>query len=510
MYILFVISPRRTTTLLLFQEFFSKVADMDSCFCPSDHNAQMASALIKHCQKKQMAPCEEKSEFEFEFKLLSSLPDQMLLEILIRLPKKCSTQYKVVCRRWCSLISSSHFISLFISHRRQRYSADAPDTFTIVFQHKVKTPSSYRTIKYLYSVEAVSNNPDLSELYNNQSVCLDFLPRFRPEYEGDDCDFIYPESEPISVRASCHDLMLCSHFNTYYVVNLLTRQWIALPTVPIPIRERIHDGRCSVFSAEVGLVCYHDENDVNNGDGWYRFKVIQVPTNIACYSPERIKRLKISRPPGICSLQHNIEIYCSETRQWTEVVVDWFPLEMNYYRCYSPILSFDRMLYWLMDHFLVALDIFSTDAKLNPRYIIKLPDEFILDRSCFGVCGGRLQIACNSYEVGNGPVIHIWELEDQNRGSWTLAHKVVLREFKSPSYRLNLIAFHPFNREVVFCKEEENIYTCNMQTGKLTTYRKLKLDEGCKCSDIVQVVPPLLHQWFPTPVPSPPPVQKTY
>ncbi|KAH9604568.1 hypothetical protein KSS87_006405, partial [Heliosperma pusillum] len=262
--------------------------------------------------------------------------------------------------------------------------------------------------------------------------------------------------------------MLCSHFNTYYVVNLLTRQWIVLPTLPIPIRERIHDVRCSVWSVRPGLVCYHDENDVNNGDGWYRFKVILVPINIEYYSPEHIKRLKIRWPAEICSLQHNIEIYCSETRQWTEVVIDWFPLEINYYRCYNPILSYDRMLYWLMGHFLVALDIFSTDAKLSPRYIIKLPDELLLDRACFGVCVGRLRIACHYYEVGNGPVIHSWELEDQNRGSWTLAHKVVLPELKSRSYILHLIAFHPFNRDVIFCKEEQNIYTCNMQTGKLT------------------------------------------
>ncbi|KAH9625155.1 hypothetical protein KSS87_023868 [Heliosperma pusillum] len=480
---------------------------MDSCYL-SDHNAQMDSALIRHRQKKQTALREGKSEFEFEFKLLSSLPDQMLLEILIRLPSKCSSQYKVVCRRWCSLISSSHFISLFINHRRQRYSADSPDSFTIVFQHKLRAPSSYETIKHLFSVEAISNNPELSELYDNQSVCLNFLPRFKPKSDRDDFHIIYPEREPISVMASCHDLMLCSHFNTYYVVNLLTRQWIALPTIPNPIRERIHDVRCSVLGVKPGLVCYHDENDVNNGDGCYRFKVILVPINSAYYSPERIKKLKICWPPEICSLQHNIEIYCSETRQWTEVVIDWFPLEINYYRCYSPILSYDRMLYWLMGHFLVALDIFSADAKLSPRYIIKLPDEFVLDRSCFGVCVGRLRIACHYYEVGNGPVIHIWELEDQNRGSWTLAHKVVLRELKSRS--MKLIAFHPFNRDVIFCKEEQNIYTCNTQTGKLTTYRKLKLEEGCKCSDIVQIVPPLLHKWFPTPVPSPPPVQKTY
>ena len=69
----------------------------------------------------------------------------------------------------------------------------------------------------------------------------------------------YQQYRDISIRASCHDLLLCcavvSGYNTagvYYVVNPITGQWNSLP--PLPDHYTYIDSEWP----RVGLICNYD------------------------------------------------------------------------------------------------------------------------------------------------------------------------------------------------------------------------------------------------------------
>ena len=118
---------------------------------------------------------------------------------------------------------------------------------------------------------------------------------------------------------------------------------------------------------------------------------------------------------------------------------------------------------------------------------------------------GHLRVAYQVIVEGCGRVIHIWELEDWSTGSWSLVHKFVPREHKFKNV-VKLTAFHPYQRDIVFFRAMANLYIYHMQKEELIWWSKLELGKDFIRGVPVHTVPPLLHQWFPTPVPSPPPV----
>ncbi|XP_055959590.1 putative F-box protein At3g16210 [Mercurialis annua] len=191
---------------------------------------------------------------------LHCVGDDLLCEILIRIPYKSAFACKTVCKRWLLLISDPYFI-----------------TRSVAFHHLRRQEQ-----------QAEDNQPALS---------LEFLPLYRIK------------KGPINVVGSCNGLFLCIYgFNFHrefgfasapsrfasFVCNPFTRQWAAIPGPPrVP--------------ACMGFICdpYYEINEqvcINSG---CKFKVVAVP--------------RFNAQTGDTTEFH-VDVFSSETGKWAEVI----------------------------------------------------------------------------------------------------------------------------------------------------------------------------------------------
>lgn len=157
---------------------------------------------------------------------LDNLLEELLIEIFVRLPSKDAIRCKTVCKRWCSLIS----VSILDHHH-------------LVF----KRCQWCITIEHCFPRQQSRGFIDLS-----------FLP--------------FPKSDMLLLVTSA-DLMLCCQDNkdlscsiNFYVVNMLTEQWIALPPAPPGLL---------VDSTVTGFICKPDYK--SNPNTSFRFRIVRIP-----------------------------------------------------------------------------------------------------------------------------------------------------------------------------------------------------------------------------------------
>ncbi|MCE2056177.1 hypothetical protein HAX54_044184 [Datura stramonium] len=136
----------------------------------------------------------------------NNLTDELLIEIFVRLPSsKEAIRCKLVCNRWFSLISSDYFLTTSLIHHRNN-------------NNKTLLPFTFVSPDRKYNVKDVFEfRPEMGL---SRRVDLGFLYWGRPRHYF------------ISLTESCGDLILCSGSTScidYYVINVLTKQWIVLP-----------------------------------------------------------------------------------------------------------------------------------------------------------------------------------------------------------------------------------------------------------------------------------------
>ena len=115
--------------------------------------------------------------------------------------------------------------------------------------------------------------------------------------------YIYPQNVDISIRASCHDLLLCyavvAGYNmagVYYVVNPITRQWNSLP--PLPDHYTYIDSEWP----RVGLICNYDTLHYKQQQQ-LSFRVVFIP--------------KFEYIP----MEFKVQIFSSDTSKWRAYMV---------------------------------------------------------------------------------------------------------------------------------------------------------------------------------------------
>ncbi|CAI0412387.1 unnamed protein product [Linum tenue] len=157
--------------------------------------------------------------------LISKLGDDLLVEIMIRLPNpRFACRCKLVCQRWRSVISRTRFNRRFVSHR-------------------------------------LTMNPNDLKL-----MVLSFLPPMPNGVEDRDA---------LKVLDCKNDLVLCGfwdthsddkmHSRSYLVCNLFTKQWNAIPLAP---------KKSVIYGAPVArLVCEPQASVYYSGD---RFRVVCI------------------------------------------------------------------------------------------------------------------------------------------------------------------------------------------------------------------------------------------
>ncbi|KAK8634946.1 hypothetical protein V6N13_022826 [Hibiscus sabdariffa] len=152
-------------------------------------------------------------------------PDEVILQILARLPVKSLFKTKTVCKLWYKLVSDKYFVKLYneVSSKNPMVLID-----TSVSESKSKS-----------SLICVDNLRGVSE------VSLDFL------------------KDRVKVRASCNGLLCCSSIpdkGVYYVCNPMTRVSKLLPrSRERPVTRFYPDGEATL----VGLACDISKNKFN-------------------------------------------------------------------------------------------------------------------------------------------------------------------------------------------------------------------------------------------------------
>ncbi|GAA0176215.1 hypothetical protein LIER_29248 [Lithospermum erythrorhizon] len=144
-------------------------------------------------------------------------PDEVIQQILARLPIKSLFRIKCVCKSWYKLISDNYFVQLY-----NNLSVKNPMLLVEVTESSSETRSSLICVDYLRGVSEFS---------------LDFI------------------NDRVKVRASCNGLLCCSSIpdkDVYYVCNPMTKEFKLLPrSRERPITRFYPDGEATL----VGLAC---------------------------------------------------------------------------------------------------------------------------------------------------------------------------------------------------------------------------------------------------------------
>jgi len=343
------------------------------------------------------------------------LPEELLAEIVARLPFISITRFKSVCKGWRSLIESTYFRHLF------------------VFAHR-NSSSSWSLVcgTFGWSVE------EMAGFYG----CKRYgLPRRLGSY-------IPPHGLVDKHKiVACTDglvlLQTVTKRETFSVGSPVLRQSVQLPPHPwkgisssvlaIGLVTRVEDG----VVMEYKVVCM----DID-----YRWEVESLI----------------------------LEIYSSLTGTWTRKKVRCPSLivSLSYKRC----LSLKKMLHWLDTHYrcrssvgaIVAYDVYADDDEQQFR-IIPFPDQKACFRRAYTTSGGFL-VCINKIHL----LLRLWRLEEytSDSGRWQLTQEINLTSFGCDHHYFP-VAMHPSETHITYMgNPEKALVSIDLKTHKLTLHTK--------------------------------------
>ncbi|GAB4851025.1 hypothetical protein Ancab_030322 [Ancistrocladus abbreviatus] len=330
------------------------------------------------------------------------LLDELLVEILHRLPSKLAAQCKLVCKRWFSIVSSSYFLRCFIMHSDK-------GKFT----------------KAIWRGRQLLMTPDEPGL----KFSLKFLPCFN-------------DSEDVMnlrIMGSCNDLLLCcirprSWSRTYYVCNPFTKKWVELPRCPA----------CSHKFVHVGFICdppyhyhMHKQDIVINSNR--SFKVVHL--SVLRYSPELL-----------------VEMFSSETGRWSKQLVSLPEGHAPQTKLsHGSVFCFNMKLYWPASKGVVIYD--PSHGRIHG--VLTNPVDRIQDLGLkyLGQSDGSLW----AFQE-RGWDLYIWQAkyQDNNGVNWSSRRWVNLWDLSRSSFikartgscrpRLRLLAMHPGDPNILYLR----------------------------------------------------------
>ncbi|KAL2514719.1 uncharacterized protein Fot_28690 [Forsythia ovata] len=385
-------------------------------------------------------------------------PDELVFEILIRLPREAAVLCKAVCKRWCALISDGdYFITRFIHHRHHLLEADRPFSLVVQTNFLSVRPLPAQSERMIL-VQIISQKLFKGKLYEG-IVDMRFIPcvqrplPFQPMMHG---------PLEFQLEASCADLLLCSYNNpstsltVYHICNMVTRQWVALP--PIRMDSKAADVGF-LYDPVTCSVCNqgHTQSEFN---ALYNYRLVRIPL---C----RLFRVRIHS-------KLKIQIFSSKEGRWTNSVVP-LPRSLRTRFGKSRMIAYNRMLHMLTDGGVIVFDPFRETQQVSR--IIDLPvlsiPMLISSNICLGTSWGQLRLSIMSGE-GADSALDVWELEDYKNGKWCMAYKIstqnlVFRgiKFNSDFCCCEVLAFHPNNRNIIYLGiskyQAQYVVQCDMQ-----------------------------------------------
>jgi len=387
---------------------------------------------------------------------LNNLPDFLLTEILLRLPLKSRVQFKGVSKHWCSLISTPYFTRSVVRHCHTN-----PHTqpFIMILDYKDKYLSNRLLV--------IKSEPE-----------LEFLTAY-----------IYKLEKQLWFEASCNDLLLCLAKHRldgnrcyYYVINLITKQVLALPPIPKPEGFTI-----------TGFIYNNSVNDIVDKQVSFSYRLVM---------------LKVWASEA--------HIFSSDTGRWSVV---GYSKEFQVARFPSSAVSYKGLLLWCgTNGRLLAFDLYNStgsrcfeiEQPIEWEQLMKQPIELgrmnFIDCLGFGVSQGCLKI-CQIIVQSH---ICVWKFKDyynKGGGEWCLQHKVSLKEFVSEkslwllltqSFFITVLGFHSINGDILYLGIRSKVLICNLRRKTLELYCNVPEANHYAASFAFNSVLPC----WPTPIPS--------
>ncbi|OIT35754.1 hypothetical protein A4A49_51522 [Nicotiana attenuata] len=256
--------------------------------------------------------------------------------------------------------------------------------------------------------------------------------------------------------ATSADLMLCCQDNkdlscsiNFYVVNLLTKQWITLPPAPPGLL---------VDSTVTGFICkphYKSNTSINS-----RFRIVRIPD-------------ENRKTP---SFEVKIQVFSSEKCEWKRFNVT-SPCMLKH-RGFRQILVYKGLLHSLNGDGIFVYDPFCGPQRFSR--VIDLPAK-LSDTDCYGVSEGHLCVARltgkRDPDRRKYPSVSVWELVNYNMGRWCLRHKIYLRHLsfigtsleinywniRSLNCHVRILTFHPADGNILYLAVGFHTIRCDMK-----------------------------------------------
>lgn len=262
------------------------------------------------------------------------------------------------------------------------------------------------------------------------------------------------------------------------------------------------------ISYSTALIIKEEEDHNSTLAGSLSFNVVRIPVlDSTCFFQNRIR-------PRWQFTEFPVHIYSSDTDQWTEHTVDWYPFWLTHYLTSLPIVSHNGMLHWLNGHSLVSWNPFNIPLSSSHHKLsrtINLPEPNLAAPSYFppsstdvrndvtqdSLLGFGLSQDCLHVIIehwGNERALRVWRLEEkEDAPSWLLVHKVIVSMDLPDIGRkgLKFAAFHPHDNSVIFFEMPAFVIRINLRT------RKVKCCLATSSSMLTAT--PVLHYFLPTP-----------
>ncbi|KAK7394586.1 hypothetical protein VNO78_15118 [Psophocarpus tetragonolobus] len=370
------------------------------------------------------------------FKGIESLTDEVLGEILHRLPYRFLIQCKSISKQFLRVISDPSLLNP--GHRCHNQSL--PTTFEthtqfLLFHFHFNSGSNYDKIMLL-SVDS-----------NNKTHVLrgsDFLPRCWAQ----DCD-------RVRVRAAHHDLVLCSthkdSYTHYFVCNPFTKQFVALPSI-----KKSHGKEL----VRVGFICDQSRS---------RFRVLHIP--IDCF--KYVSKFKVN-------------MFSSETAEWAAFNVNIPGGEMLMSNsCSRNILVYNgKLVWWMKERGFFVCDPFNGGDSI--WHIAPMSSLCpLIEGSQWdihtGICDGRIKTCVFSKSVSDSVIYRLVNLE---QGKWSVGHY----KFEARGigiHNMNLLAFHPDCGYKMYFHSKKGVFLCDYENRKMDCVFKTPEGEDIRILDNV-------------------------
>ncbi|CAG7875635.1 unnamed protein product [Brassica rapa] len=383
----------------------------------------------------------------------TTIPEAILVEIIVRLPLRSIARFKSVCKQWKALIESSYLRRVFVSLQKQSSSSCSlmfgtdypyPIAEAIGF-HGCSTWDLPRSPgSYIMPFQRYPNLPTRSYFYRSSSNGLIWIDLFPTRTVG-----------------------MTFYYKTF-VGNPVSQQWVEIPPPPQECKATALVTRISVD--EDGVVL--------------SFKVVRTCDP----DPDPYDQSLVPNDMGM--YEWRVCVYSSETGAWSfKRLLSSVPVQ---YTAYYPPVNVNGMLYrWerIVDDSapgsLLAYDFFGPEDHDHCQ-VIPLPLPYHEDvRRCLTTSGGDVIYI----EILYGR-LKVWKLNNNKNDSgssewWHLSgEEINLVSVVGSDFDCFPMAVNPFNADIIYMwsVQDSCLVSGNLRTQEFVVHQELESwrnSEGC-------------------------------